>query len=163
MQKSLMIFKMPIEVFKLMSEKTRKDEIQEFRNLTTESDFKRLKEKVSKGELSISIGRDKSRSLLKKTQAYYYYGFFGLASVLSVFTVYLVTIGSNRWFTAFSFATTMMVMIVFWKSMTKRMSAWSMEDKNNFDYAYFTNVISVKQGETEFEYPDHHWKDSLVV
>jgi Flp pilus assembly protein TadB len=143
-----------------MAEQTRKEEIQQFRNLTTERDFQRLKEKVNKGEVAISIGRDKSRSLLKRTQAAYYYSFFGLAIALSVLTVYLVSYG-NKWYTAFSFATTVMVMIVFWRSMTKRMSVWSMEEKNNFDYAYFTNVISVKKGDQEYNYPDEHWKEVL--
>lgn len=143
-----------------MSEMTRKEEIQQFRNQATERDFERIKEKVKKGELTISIGRDKSRHLLRKTQAKYYYSFFGLAIALAVLTVYLSTQGF-RWLTGFCFATTLMVMIFFWKSMTRRMSAWSMEEKNNFDYAYFTNVISIRKGEEDFNYPDAHWKDTL--
>jgi len=143
-----------------MSEQTRREEIQRFRSQATEKDFQRLKEKVKKGEVAISIGRDKSRNLLKRTQASYYYSFFGLTTALSVLTVYLVTVG-NRWFTGFSFATTVMVMIVFWRSMTRRMSAWAMEEKKNFDYAYFTNVISVKKDDKEYQYPEDHWKDVL--
>lgn len=143
-----------------MSEQTRKEEIQRFRSQATEQDFKRLKEKVGKGEVVISIGRDKSRSLLKRTQASYYYSFFGLAIALSVLTVYLVTVG-NRWLTGFSFATTVMVMIIFWRSMTKRMSIWAMEEKNNFDYAFFSNVITIKKDDQEFNYPENHWKEAL--
>ena len=143
-----------------MSEQSRKEEIQQFRSQATEKDFQRLKEKVKKGELTISIGRDKSRTLLRKTQAVYYYSFFGLAIALAALTVYLVTLG-KRWYTALSFATTVMVMMVFWRSMTRRMSLWSLKEKNNFDYAFFTNVISVKKEDQEFFYPENHWREAL--
>lgn len=143
-----------------MSELTRKEQIQQFRSQTSEADFIKLKERVSKGELSISIGRDKSRTLLKKTQATYYYTCFGLALALAGFTIY--TVGLHKtYLTGFGFATTIMVFIVFWRSMTKRMSAWSMEEKNNFDYAYFSNVVSIKAGDKEFNYPEEHWKEAL--
>ena len=143
-----------------MSEMSRKEQIQQFRSQTTERDFEKLKERVSKGELSISIGRDKSRNLLKRTQAKYYYFCFGLAIVLAGFTVYSVSLHNNV-ITAFGFATTLMVFILFWKSMTRRMSAWAMEEKKNFDYAYFTNVVSIKLGEKEYNYPEEHWKEAL--
>ncbi len=143
-----------------MSQTTKKEEIQQFRSLATEEDFQKLKECIKKGEINVSIGRDKSRSLLRKTQATYYYSFFSLAIVLAAFTVYSVHVG-NRWITGIGFATTLMVMIVFWRSMTRRMSAWSVECKNNFDYAYFSNVISIRRGEQEYFYPEKHWKQAL--
>lgn len=143
-----------------MAELTRKEQIQEFRSQATEQEFKRLKDRVLKGEVAVSMGRDKSRALLKRTQAKYYYSCFGLAIVLAAATVYSVSIG-QRWITAFGFATTLMVFIVFWRSMTKRMSAWALEEKNNFDYAYFTNVVSIKVEDKEFNYPEEHWKEAL--
>jgi hypothetical protein len=143
-----------------MTQTSKKEEIQHFRSQATEADFQKLKEKVGKGEITVSIGRDKSRRLLKKTQAAYYYGFLILAIALALLTVYLVG-QNNRWYTAFSFATTVTVMMVFWRSMTRRMSAWSMKGKNNFDYAFYSNVISIKKGDEEYQYPDSHWKDVL--
>lgn len=146
------------------SETSKKEEIQQFRNQSTEADFEKLKNKVSKGEVTISMQRDKSRRLLRTTQAGYYYAFFALALLLGGMTVYLVGYG-NKWYTAIMFATTLMVLIVFWRTMTRRMSIWAMKAKNNFDYAYYTSVIIVKKGEEEqeeeYEYPDAHWKDAL--
>lgn len=143
-----------------MSGRTRKEEIQFFRSLATEEEFRRLKEKVVNGEVSVSIGRDKSRSLLKRTQAKYYYFSFGLAILLAGMTIYMVALGKT-WYAAFGFATTIMVFLLFWRSMTKRMSDWSMEEKNNFDYAYFTNVVSLKKADKEYHYPEEHWKEAL--
>jgi Flp pilus assembly protein TadB len=143
-----------------MAEISRKEEIQQFRSMTTEEDFKRIKEKITGGELSISIGRDKSRSLLKRTQAKYYYSLLFLAIGLAVLTIYMVYL-NQKYLAGFGFATTLMVFIFFWRSMTRRMCAWCMEEKRNFDYAYFTNVITVKAGENEYNYPEEHWKEAL--
>ena len=93
------------------------------------------------------------------TQKGYYYASLG-PLVLAVATVYCVTI-NQRLLAGFGFATTVFIMINFWRSMTRRMSAWSVEEKKNFDYAYFTNVISLKKDDKEYQYPEHHWKDVL--
>ncbi len=143
-----------------MTQNSKKDEIYHFRSQATENEFQRLKDKIGKGEIVISIGRDKSRKLMQTTQAGYYYSFFAFAVALAVLTVYSVGYG-NRWYTAVAFATTLMVFIFFWRSMTRRMSAWAMKEKNNFDYAYYTNVITISKDEEEYEHPDAHWKDVL--
>ena len=143
-----------------MARLSKKEEIQQFRRQATEEDFNRLKELITTGKVSVSIGRGKSRALLKRTQKGYYYASFGSAILLAAATLYCVAI-NQTWLAGFGFATTVVIMIRFWRSMTRRMSAWSVEEKKNFDYAYFTNVISLKKDDEEFHYPEYHWKDVL--
>jgi len=143
-----------------MSKITKKEEIRQFRRAASEGDFRRLVEKVKKGELKLSIGRDKSRRLLKRIYKKYYYFYFSSAIAWAVLTLYLVYAGRSLWAIA-TFGITLVIFISFWASMTRKVFAWALKEKNNFDYAYYTTVITVKKGEEEYNYPDNHWKEAL--
>lgn len=143
-----------------MTQFTKKDEIRAFRNSATEKDFEALKQKVKEGDLTLSVGRDQSRRLLKKIEKWYYYTYFSGALLLALLTIALVYVDKLTLAIA-GFAVTLIVFISFWLAMTRRVFAWAVKEKRNFDYAYYSRVISIKKGEEEFNYPQQHWKDAL--
>jgi len=144
-----------------LTEFTKKDEIRAFRNTATEKDFEALKQKVKNGDLTLSVGRDQSRRLLRKIEKAYYYTYFSGGVLLGMLTIALVYVNKTI-LAAAGFAVTLIVFISFWMAMTRRVFAWAVKEKRNFDYAFYSQVISIRKGEEEIDYPKHHWKDALL-